>query len=157
MTNKGQITPQVSPADEFLEISNDFTDPKELIREAISNAFDANATVMKITSYIDRSSGIDELVIEIEDDGEGMDIDRLKDFFGLGFSNRRIKDDKGNKSIDAIGEKGHGTKIYFNSRQIEVETARDKTLITAKMEKPIQTLRTGNIPVSYTHLRAHET
>ena len=34
MNNEGEITPEVSPADEFLEISNDFTDQKELVREA---------------------------------------------------------------------------------------------------------------------------
>lgn len=146
MTNKGKITPQVSPAAEFLEIANDFTDPKELIREAISNAFDANAKVIKVTAFVDRLSGIDELTIVIEDDGEGMDFEQLEAFFGLGFSNRREKDETGNKSSGAIGEKGHGTKIYFNSRMIEVETVRNSSLIVATMDRPIQSLRTGKLP-----------
>ena len=140
------LIPTVDPAAEFLEISNDFTDPKELVREAISNAFDAKSNIIRIKAFIDKNSGVDELTILIEDDGEGMDMDQLKGFFGLGFSNRREKDEFGNKSSDAIGEKGHGTKIYFNSRKIEVASVHNKQLITAVMDKPIQTLRTGNIP-----------
>lgn len=140
------LVPEVNPAAEFLEISNDFTDPKELVREAISNAFDAKSNIIRIKAFVDKTSGVDELTILIEDDGEGMNLEQLKAFFGLGFSNRREKDEFGNKSSNAIGEKGHGTKIYFNSRKIEVETVHNKQLITAVMDKPIQTLRTGKIP-----------
>jgi len=141
-----ELIPEVSPADEFLEISNDFTDPTEIVREAISNAFDAGSNIIKISAHIDRTSGKDELVITIEDDGEGMGAEQMKGFFGLGFSNRRIKDEFGNKASGAIGEKGHGTKIFFNSHRIELETVRDGELIRAKMDTPLQILRTGKLP-----------
>jgi sensor histidine kinase regulating citrate/malate metabolism len=115
-----EFTPAVNTAAEFLEISNDFSNPKEIIREAISNSFDAGADNIKLEIYVDRSAGEDELVIYIEDNGHGMDETELKAFFGLGFSMRTIVDERGYKVSSAIGEKGHGTKIYFNSRRIEV-------------------------------------
>jgi hypothetical protein len=151
MENICELIPEVSPADEFLEISNDFTDPKELIREGVSNAFDAGAKVLKIRVHIDKITGVDELVVEIEDDGEGLDATALKSFFGLGFSTRREKDEQGNKSSGAIGEKGHGTKIYFNSRRIEVRSVRGGKMLRAHMDEPRKTLRQGKLPpVSYT-------
>jgi len=112
--------PEVNEASEFLEISSDFGDPKEIIREAISNSFDAKATEIHISAVIDKSVGEDELVITISDNGEGMGEEELKYFFGLGFTNRKKLDKLGKKITEAIGEKGHGTKIYFNSRRIEV-------------------------------------
>ena len=43
-----EFTPTVNEAAEFFEISNDFSNPKEVLREAISNSFDANAKNMKM-------------------------------------------------------------------------------------------------------------
>ncbi|MFW6106804.1 MAG: ATP-binding protein, partial [bacterium] len=79
-----RLEPRVDPAAEFLEICNDFTEPREIVREAISNAFDAGANVIKVTAYVNRSTGIDELVLVFPDDGHGMDMDALEVFFGLG-------------------------------------------------------------------------
>jgi hypothetical protein len=141
-----EFTPTVDPAAEFLEISNDFTDPKEIIRESISNAFDAKATQIWINILVDKSTGIDELIIEIKDNGEGMDEDAVKKFFGLGHSTRRLADSLGYKVQGPIGEKGHGTKIYFNSAQIEVVTVRNGSEITATMKEPKICLRKGDLP-----------
>ena len=112
-----EFTPTVNEAAEFFEISNDFSNPKEVVREAISNSFDANAKNMKIECYIDRSTGIDELIIEIEDDGDGMAEEDLKAFFGLGYSTRIQLDERGYNVSLSIGEKGHGTKVYFNGTE----------------------------------------
>lgn len=112
------FTPEVNKEAEFYEISSDFGNPDEIIREAISNSFDAKATDIEISAVIDKSSGTDELVVTIIDNGEGMDEEQLHAFFTLGFSTRRKKDALGRKATDTIGEKGHGTKVYFNSRQI---------------------------------------
>lgn len=141
-----EFTPEVNAAAEFLEISNDFSNPKEVVREAISNSFDAKATNMIIRCYIDRSTGEDELIISIEDDGEGMTEEDLKSFFGLGFSTRTQLDERGFKSSQAIGEKGHGTKVYFNSRRIEVKTYKKSECIEAYMDAPRQTLRRQQVP-----------
>ena len=35
------LTPQVDQTREFLEIANDFANPLDLVREAISNSYDA--------------------------------------------------------------------------------------------------------------------
>ena len=143
--------PKVNEASEFLEISSDFSDPKEIIREAISNSFDAKATEIHVSAVIDKSVGEDELVITISDDGEGMGEEELRCFFSLGFTNRLQFDELGKKITKAIGEKGHGTKIYFNSKHIEVETIKDAKLISAFLVEPKKNLRLGKLPeVEYT-------
>jgi len=141
-----EFTPDVNKAAEFLEISSDFTNPKEVIREAISNCFDAGAKNIKIEIYIDRSGGTDELVINIEDDGEGMNEEQLKAFFGLGYSTRVAMDERGFKVSPSIGEKGHGTKVYFNSRRIEVKTWKNNQYLEASMDSPRQTLQKEELP-----------
>ena len=141
-----EFVPTVNPAAEFLEISKDFTDPKEIVREGISNAFDAKATQIWITVLIDKSQGNDELVVEVKDNGEGMDEEAVQKFFGLGHSSRRLIDDLGYKVQGPIGEKGHGTKIYFNSAQIEVITVCKGVEIIATMKCPKLCLRKGEMP-----------
>jgi hypothetical protein len=42
------IRPRVNEAREFLEIAKDFKDPREIIREALSNSWDAGATKVSI-------------------------------------------------------------------------------------------------------------
>ena len=83
IVNKQQFEPEVNPASEFLEISNDFTDPKEILREAISNAFDAGAKVIKISAAVSKVTGVDELVLHVEDDGHGMEAEDIKKLLWL--------------------------------------------------------------------------
>lgn len=83
------------------------------------------------------------LRIIIEDDGEGMDSTGLQAFFDLGNSTRR---DKRTKDPTLIGEKGHGTKIFFNSEQVDVITTDGTSVFHATMEKPFAELHEGNIP-----------
>jgi hypothetical protein len=66
------MKPSVKDAYEFLEIMNDFTDPREVIREAISNSYDAEAKKLEIEIIRFQESGNPELKIIIKDDGEGM-------------------------------------------------------------------------------------
>lgn len=44
----GRITPKVNETQEFIEIAFDFSNSLELVREAISNSFDAEANHIKI-------------------------------------------------------------------------------------------------------------
>jgi hypothetical protein len=141
-----KFKPEVDEAREFLEISSDFGDPREIIREAISNSFDANAHTISISAFIDKSSGEDELVVTFQDDGEGIGEEELKLFFGLGKTNRQRLDELGRKCTAAIGEKGHGTKIYFNSKRIEVETIKNGMLIKAHLDNPKKSLRNRIVP-----------
>ena len=113
-----KIIPTVDETQEFLEIANNFSNPLELVREAISNAFDAKAKTISIVFTVGAEFGERVLYITITDDGHGMDKDGLQSFFDLGNSLRR-------GDPTTIGEKGHGTKVYFHSSSIEVTTTKD--------------------------------
>lgn len=133
------IIPQVNETQEFIEIAFDFSNPLDLVREAISNAFDAMATEIIIDfSTIDRC-GKKVLKIELKDNGQGMDLKGLKSFFDLGNSMSRGNEEK-------IGEKGHGTKVYINSDKIEVRTQKDGILYNAVMIEPKYRLYEGKVP-----------
>lgn len=112
------LEPKVDSAQEFIEIAFDFSNPLDLVREGISNAFDAKAKNIILDFGVIQEYGEKILKIEIADDGTGMDEDGLQSFFDLGNSLHR--NDK-----TTIGEKGHGTKVYFNSRKIEVVTVKN--------------------------------
>lgn len=131
----GKYTPQVSDFSIFKEIASNISNPLEIIREGISNSDDANAN--KITITIDRNLN-GELIIAIEDNGEGMDIEGIHKFFNLGFSN---------KSINKIGEKGVGTKIFYKSEAIHLETHdKEGNLYIADMHNPWDRLQKNIIP-----------
>jgi len=133
------ITPKVDETQEFIEIANDFSNPLDLVREAISNAYDADASEIKIKFQVDSNYGESILRITIEDDGSGMNRDGLQSFFDLGNSLRRGVD-------NTIGEKGHGTKVFFNSGKIEVTTWRDGKEFHAVMNEPFRNLYDRKIP-----------
>lgn len=116
MSDWETIIPKVNEASEFLEIASDFGDPMEIFREALHNAYDWGASEFKIIIYVKEIDGQDKLVIELDDNGIGMSKDTLlNNFWNLGDSKS-----KGNKH--AIGEKGHGTKIYLRSDRVVVHT-----------------------------------
>src|SRR5579864_3464358 len=128
------VTPRVNLEAEFWEIANDFGDPLELLREAISNAIDAKATWIRIHFFVEEIQGANTLVIEIEDDGTGMAREVLEeDFWGLGFS--RSRGDK-----EKIGEKGHGTKIYLRSERVTVRTQTESDAAESECDQPMKAL-----------------
>ncbi|HIH36544.1 MAG TPA: hypothetical protein HA232_01385 [Methanocellales archaeon] len=129
----------------FLNISRDFCRPLDAIREAISNAADANATEVCLRVWEDKKMPGGELVTEITDNGDGMDERGLEAFFNLGDSSHVGED--GTKLHLSIGEKGHGTKTYFNSRQVEVFTKqKDGCALYALMDEPLKDLLQGKVP-----------
>src|SRR6266481_2240123 len=109
------ICPTVDQTQEFIEIANDFANPLDLVREAVSNSFDARraGTPLRIglTFATKADAGETIFAITIADNGSGMGRNELQSFFDLGNSTRR--GDSG-----TIGEKGHGTKVYFNCRKL---------------------------------------
>lgn len=133
------IIPEVNSAQEFIEIAQDFSNPLDLVREAISNSFDAKSKNIEMDFSVITESGEKILRITIKDDGKGMDKDGLKSFFDLGNSLNRFDG-------DAIGEKGHGTKVYFNSKKIEVITVKDGKRYKAVMNNPKKVLFDNSIP-----------
>jgi hypothetical protein len=136
---EGSFVPSVNEVQEFIEIAGDFANPLELVREAISNAFDAKAKHLAISFWVEKESGEDVLVISLEDDGIGMNDQTIRAFFDLGNSSNR-----GN--TETIGEKGHGTKVYFNSSQVKVITVSAGETIAATMDQPYKQLFDRKLP-----------
>ena len=104
-----ELTPKVDEVQEFIEIATDFGNRLDLVREAISNSFDANATKIWIDFSVIQEHGESVLKIVLRDNGEGMDEEGLQSFFDLGNSLRRGDSSK-------IGHKGHGTKLGLEFR-----------------------------------------
>lgn len=133
------ITPKVDETQEFIEIANDFSNPLDLVREAISNAYDAKCSEIKISFEVIKQYGESILKIILKDNGSGMTPNQLQSFFDLGNSTRRNDE-------NTIGEKGHGTKVFFNSRKIEVKTSTGGEGFHAIMEEPFRKLFEREIP-----------
>ena len=73
-------TPKVNQANEFREIAKDFANPLELVREAISNSFDANAKNIHLIFNVTIMAGEEVFKILVKDDGDGMDENDLENF-----------------------------------------------------------------------------
>ena len=118
------FTPVVNPEAEFLEICNDFTEPREIVREAISNAFDAGAQTIKIGVHIDRTTGIDELVLNFQDDGHGMDVVGMQAFFSLAVTTNSQPTLAASKHPLQLGRRDNQSAIFhcseFYSATVEV-------------------------------------
>lgn len=130
-----KFLPQVKDSAVFKEIALNTVNQLEILREAISNSDDANADRIYITIERDLDG---EFMISIQDNGYGMTIDEIHKFFNLGFSH---------KETNKIGEKGLGTKIFYKSNCIYIETNNylGKSY-SAKMENSWEILQQGNIP-----------
>ncbi len=129
------FTPIVKNISIFKEIAKNVVNPLEIVREAISNSHDAESKQISISVYRD-SEG--KFVIEIQDDGKGMNINILQKFFNLGDSNKRQI---------GIGEKGLGTKTFFKSDGITVYTqTKDGEAYKAVMKNPWDSLNSDTIP-----------
>lgn len=127
--------PQVKDISLFKEIAQNIVNPLEILREAISNSHDAEAK--NITIIISRNNS-GKFVLEIQDDGKGMDLTEIHKFFNLGDSS---------KNNFGIGEKGLGTKIYLKSEKISLKTqTKDNQFYEAVMEKPWENLCRNNLP-----------
>ncbi len=127
--------PKVKEVSIFKEIAHNIVNPLEILREAISNAFDAEA--LNIYIGISRNNK-GEFLLTIKDDGKGMDINAIHKFFNLGDSN---------KNSLGIGEKGLGTKTYYKSDGITVFTKiKDEKIYKAEMISPWQKLNDDIIP-----------
>jgi len=132
------VEPDVNKAHEFLQIAENFTAPLEIIREALSNSWDADSKKVEIIIDRDTYKRPWRPFITIIDDGNGMSVNELGRFFSLGFSE---------KPKGCIGTKGHGTKIYYRSDGIQLETVNNGKKIIAETEKrPYETLNLGKVP-----------
>ncbi|MGH7395012.1 MAG: ATP-binding protein, partial [Candidatus Methylomirabilales bacterium] len=55
----------------------------ELLRELVNNAYDADATEVRVTVRDD--------LVRVQDDGHGMDLDGLKQYFNIGSPEKILK------------------------------------------------------------------
>ena len=131
----GIFLPEVKDCSVFKEIALNTVNQLEILRESISNSDDANADKIYITIERDLEG---EFIIVIQDNGDGMDIDEIHKFFNLGFSH---------KKFNKIGEKGLGTKIFYKSKYIYIETSnKNGKSYSASMKNPWETLEQGEVP-----------
>lgn len=95
-----------------------YTENIELLRELINNSYDADATEVRIT--------ISEDEVIVEDNGLGMDMDGLKQYFNIGspFKKENPKSPRYNRF--RIGEFGIGKfSVLSNCEHFEVFTKKD--------------------------------
>ncbi|HYO66022.1 MAG TPA: ATP-binding protein [Archangium sp.] len=95
------------------ELRENKVDALEIVREALSNAKDHGARRVWIRTW--RQSTPEKPSILFTDDGEGMNNERLGAFWGVGASRKATAN-------QAIGYKGHGTKLFFASERLTVVT-----------------------------------
>lgn len=131
--------PKVNEAQEFIEIANDFSNPLDIVREAISNSYDAKADTIKLLFDVEQENGEAIFKISLIDNGHGMNERQIESFFDLGNSTRK------NDPL-TIGEKGHGTKVYLNCKRILVTTIQNGTKILGEMIDPYKDLHNGSKP-----------
>lgn len=72
----------------------------ELLRELVNNAYDADATEVQITIAPDQ--------VVVSDNGAGMDLEGLRQYFNIGSPEKRLRPKSPRFSRDRIGEFGIG-------------------------------------------------
>ncbi len=72
----------------------------ELIRELVNNAYDADATLVKVT--------VTDTSVSVEDNGAGMDLDGLRQYFIIGSQEKLMKPKSPVFRRDRIGQFGIG-------------------------------------------------
>jgi hypothetical protein len=135
MNNVYLYTPQIKETSIFKEIAQNIVNPLEIVREGVSNACDADAKNISIITY---RNEVGNFLVEMIDDGEGMNLEDIHRFFNLGDSN---------KNFIGIGKKGLGTKTYYKSNNITIITkSKDGKAYKSIMNKPWKKLNDGCIP-----------
>ncbi|WP_428264156.1 ATP-binding protein [Haliangium sp.] len=138
-----RIDIQVDVAREIREISNDFAQPIELLREVLSNSYDAGAREVVIRARPELDPSRRRILnVDVQDDGLGMDRETLGYFFGLGFNRKPTIPDR-----PPIGAKGHGTKIYYNATELWVATrTKDGPLLVTHADQVRVQVSNGKLP-----------
>lgn len=139
--------PEVKPGHAFREISQDFSKPAEIFREAIANSLDAYAKNIWLRAQVVNVKGREKVIIFLCDDGMGMTVETIKSFLNLSDSSKPDDAPAGMVKRRMTGYKGHGTKVYFNSEYVEVLTRHaSEPPIYCKLDDPRGNLSEGNIP-----------
>jgi Histidine kinase-, DNA gyrase B-, and HSP90-like ATPase len=105
-----------------------YTESIEFVRELVNNAYDADATLVEIL--------VTEDMIEIRDNGSGMDRDGLKQYFNIG-SQQKLYDAKSPAyGRDRIGQFGIGKFASLSAcKRFEVITKKDSFVARITFDK----------------------
>jgi len=126
---------KVNKGYELYQIITDFGDPLEIFREAFQNAYDEGATAVFCRVYEKQKLSGTELIIDIWNNGEGLEKERVECFFDLANSS---KIDKNRIPIKGkLGYKGHGSKIFFNSEKVHICSKYKDNYWAIELNKPI--------------------
>lgn len=100
----------------------------ELLRELVNNAYDADATEVRITITPEQ--------VTVEDNGTGMDLAGLRQYFNIGSPEKRIRHKSPRLGRDRIGEFGIGKFASLAAaQQFEVWTKRGAFQATVVFDK----------------------
>lgn len=142
-----KYVPQVVAGHAFREISQDFSKPAEIFREAIANALDAYADKIWLRVQVVNERGREKVVISLSDNGIGMSEASVKAFLNLSDSNKPAMPPAGRQKRRMTGYKGHGTKVYFNSERVELITrSANAEPVWCSLDDPRGHLADGNPP-----------
>lgn len=96
-----------------------YTESIEFVRELVNNAYDADATIVDII--------ISEDTIEIRDNGSGMDIEGLKQYFNIGSQQKLYSPKSPIFNRDRIGQFGIGKFATLSAcKRFEIITKKDE-------------------------------
>ncbi len=133
---------QINKGYELYQIITDFGDPLEIFREAFQNAIDEDATKVYCRVNQEKRLSGDELVIDIWNNGKGLERSKVGNFFDLANS---TKIDENRIPIKGkLGYKGHGAKIFFNAKQVIVTSKLPNDYWSVKLDNPIEQIERNN-------------
>ncbi|MBF0496682.1 MAG: ATP-binding protein [Deltaproteobacteria bacterium] len=135
---------EIKTANLLLQIIKEAKSDFSFVREAISNAFDARASRCHV--YLTRNTATlaERLDVLVQDNGVGMS--RWEEVQPSIFNFFNVADSAKAEDYN-IGEKGIGTKLYFNSSRLEVLTKRPgEEAHYWLMDDPIGKINGGDMP-----------
>lgn len=133
---------QINKGYELYQIITDFGEPLEIFREAFQNAIDENAQKVFCHVYEKQRMSGSELIIDIWNDGNSLKQEQVANFFGLAKS---TKVDENNMPIKGkLGYKGHGAKIFFNARKVQICSKEGEIEWGVDLDAPLTQLENKN-------------
>ncbi len=134
---------KVNESYEIFQIITDFAEPLEIFREAFQNAFDEDATKVFCHIYEIKKVTAKELIIDIWNNGNGLDPNLCSCFFDLANSSK--VNNKLVRNPAKIGYKGHGAKIFFNAEKVIICSKINNSEWAAEMEDPLKQIENKGI------------
>lgn len=127
---------------ELYQIITDFGEPLEIFREAFQNAIDEGAK--KVFCNIQKKQQLNgyTLIIEIWNNGNGLDKENIDNFFGLAKTTKTYEGWIPSK--EKVGYKGHGSKIFFNAEKVTIYSKSSQYHWFSQLDDPIKQLEEYN-------------